>query len=825
MTSLPAHVLDPIRADPDGEAAWGVLSDWLQQADDPRGELVAVDRELERTPWAARGRALRDRRRELLDRHRELEPPADGVRLQVSWFRGYWRTATVDLDPDDDAPLAGLRALLAHPCAALLRELEIDLGGRVHLLNNVDAVLAERDWPVLHALTVRSRPPWPVFSPLDEARARMPALRRLSLVGEYTDSFVDDLDPGGVTHLSLTGSVGPDAVEVAARHPGIRALSLDLFEHPDGADAALAVQRLPPLDHLGLRGLQGVAAFVAHASCEVRDLDLSMGDLDDEAAAVLARRSDALRVERLDVRDCRLTEAGIDALRQAFPEVLADHQEPGAAAGRFAVRVRAQTLRGLRGSAMTHHAAYRRAEARTAWASVARLAEVAADREEEIRAWEALGGLASDLGDLDGAERLQRRVLAWRPSDRGALQSLALTRRTQGRTHEAEELLERAVALAPERTELAAELATLQMVLGRLSAASDTIDAARQREREARRERARTFSIAGMIRQQQGRLEEAEDAYREALQREMDPAGALPIRLNIGQVRWLLGRVDAARDTYEGVATSARELGIPQFEAAALADLGHLHLNGGRMQEAIAALEAAEPLLVRRGDLPKLGNVRINLGAARLSNGDLDGAEQALRAGIDAMQRSGNRQWAAIGKSSLANVHLERGDREAGEALCREVLAEQVALGDRWSAASTRTQLADLHLARGEPAQARALLEAAAADAVAARNTRWAAWVRAEQARVVHLEHPEGAVDAYRAALAGLEPIGDDALTGRALLYLGVCEPTALEAARQRLEAAADRGGLDQVATVEAYHAGRDVGAGTFADWLRQLPS
>ncbi|MEZ4320318.1 MAG: tetratricopeptide repeat protein [Myxococcota bacterium] len=822
---LPRDLVDALRAAPDDPDVWSVLGDWLQQSGHVRGELCAIDRARQDAPWGAQGRRLRERRSALLDAHRDvLVGPVDtpGLATTLRWDRGYPSALELDWTGPSSHAAAAFSAVLHHPAMRFLRTLT--LTGTPLLLTSLVDQLAARDWPLLERLALGpgTQGILPVFAPLEPALARMPSLRELTLTAEYVDSFLDDLDPAPVQTLTLRGDVGLHGLR-ALRGRGLRSLTLDLFrDPPTGRNASDALHGMPPLDHLGLRGLVDVATF-APAPLDVRVLDLSMGDLDDTGARALAARADRFpRLERLVVHESRLTAAGIDALREAFPAVDAEGQDPELR-GSVHTRV-AETTRARRDQARTAFVEGRYDDSGAVYRSLERIAVALGHRSLEEQAWLGLATVASALGRPDRAAALQERLLERPPETPDKLSALAQTRRSQGHTHHAEELLERAIALGGPNgsSAIRVELATVQLTRGDLAAALATVQAAADLEREASTETSRTASVLGMVQQARGRFAEAEQAYVRALELEDWAPARLPIRLNLGQARWLLGRAAEAREAYEAVAAEAREHGIVRFEASAWADLGHLHLNGGHPAEAVRALETAVPLVQSAGALPKLGEVYVNLGTAKLALGDVDGAEQALRDGLVTMQQVGSRQWVALAWSGLADVHLQRDDRAAGRSACEEALAVQDALGDRWCSCRTRTQLADLSLAGGDLDAASAHLERAHADAVSAGNRRYAAWITFEQARVAHARG-EDPVPAYRAALDALEPIGDPLMQGRALACLGIVEPHRLDEARALLGAAGDREGLDQIEQIAHARVGRPIGPGLFADWLRAV--
>jgi hypothetical protein len=101
IEALEARILET-----DADEDYAVLGDLLEQRDDPRGKLIALQRGHRDAEWRAH-----------LGEHPELAAPDD---VDVYWRNGYWEAIAISHDETD------LAAVLAHPSARVLRTIRID---------------------------------------------------------------------------------------------------------------------------------------------------------------------------------------------------------------------------------------------------------------------------------------------------------------------------------------------------------------------------------------------------------------------------------------------------------------------------------------------------------------------------------------------------------------------------------------------------------------------------------------------------------------------------------------------------------------------------
>jgi hypothetical protein len=169
--------------------------------------------------------------------------------------------------------------------------------------------------------------------------AAFPNLRVLGMRGRLTiEPFVHK----NLTELTLqSGGLPPEVVRSLGRSSLPALTSLDLYlgtaEYGGGATAEdlgpiLSGTAFPGLRHLGLRDAENadeLAAALAHAPvvAGLASLDLSLGTLGDEGASALLTGQPLTHLSRLDLHHHFLSEAMIDRLWAALPEVEVDVSE------------------------------------------------------------------------------------------------------------------------------------------------------------------------------------------------------------------------------------------------------------------------------------------------------------------------------------------------------------------------------------------------------------------------------------------------------------------------------------------------------------------
>ena len=329
-----------------GDPLFAVWGDQLVDAGDPRGTLVSLCRQLERSPKdAAAQRALE----ELVAANADAWCPGcldDEDTLELTWRDGFIDTVTFDVEPmandtgylaeeaGTSGPGAALLRLLNHANAARISSFSlrcpIDAEGNHGCWGHHETFVSkflERDWPWLTSLDFDGAT-LPV--PLDHGR-RQPELSFLRF-GEMHDAeiTIGDLStlwaraprlehlaiaqPTGITlgavnapklRTLLFGSAWSDALQVIAegKLPALERLVVRVGE-PDDVEALLSSKTLGPFTHLGL---------IATPSGEGEE---ARGD---ELLRVLVNSKRLEQLETLDLGGLDATEAGWARLVEAAP--------------------------------------------------------------------------------------------------------------------------------------------------------------------------------------------------------------------------------------------------------------------------------------------------------------------------------------------------------------------------------------------------------------------------------------------------------------------------------------------------------------------------
>lgn len=335
-----------ITADPDAPGPYAVLADLLQERGHPLGALIAIGQELLRRPGSA---AVRAAHRSHLAAHRErlLGPLGDceDALLDVDWYMGFIRGCRIAArraygEPPLDLGLVA-RWLLDRPGPGrFLQRLTVGIGPRDgDAYARVCAALARRPRPTLRVLALGDYqsegfevPPasaadvWPAAPGLRELVVRhpelavgvprLPALERLWLrtwAGELR-ALSDGAELPALEHLALElvvpmrGYGEPGDLDISAvaaalsalRAPRLRSLALVSHGRGDALCQVIAETALPP---------------------RLERLDLGDSLVTDAGAAVLHDHRAALRHLRLCVGEHELGPAGRARLEAAVAEL------------------------------------------------------------------------------------------------------------------------------------------------------------------------------------------------------------------------------------------------------------------------------------------------------------------------------------------------------------------------------------------------------------------------------------------------------------------------------------------------------------------------
>lgn len=265
--------------------------------------------------------------------------------------------------------------------------------------------------------------------------------------------------------------------------------------------------------------------------------------------------------------------------------------------------------------------------------------------------------------DAEGALRSLRTICA--------LDRFWITRGllSEGRVH-----LDRALAVAVDRTDWRAKGLAVASKLANLSGQFDT---ARRLAQEASRlaqdlgvpaARALALQQLGIEAHQRGRLMEADLLCRASLRlcREFDDWGGLVMSLNrLGGIAESQGDFSRARSLYEEARDACRASGDVTGLAWSLHWLGRLSVHQGRGGEAKELLEESLLLARRLGYRQQIVLALIGMGTSAYLSGDWTVAETHFLEALAAAASLQDRTSAVVCSAALAELALVRGDLEA----------------------------------------------------------------------------------------------------------------------------------------------------------------
>jgi uncharacterized protein (TIGR02996 family) len=293
----------------DDDALQVVFADWLQQLGDPRGELMAVQRELGLAEGDARAR-LATLEKKLLAAHRDRLVP-DRLEGGLVWRAGF--VHRLELTTVTSLDRVTLARAFRHPSLRLLRELAVPLDRQVVAANLPSPLPA-----TLRVLELGREPEYRLdtdggLGDVAELVCALPALERLVLGA---------------------------SCDLALRSPVLRELELRCLDAREDRPAGVAsgerrtlLERLPLLEASELpklrvlnlhvnHGLESALETVLSSSLapQLRTLGLR-GDLSSSSLAQVSRFS---ALEVLDLRGCSLSAADFERISRLVPSVLRD---------------------------------------------------------------------------------------------------------------------------------------------------------------------------------------------------------------------------------------------------------------------------------------------------------------------------------------------------------------------------------------------------------------------------------------------------------------------------------------------------------------------
>ena len=349
-----------IKAAPGDADAFMIYGDWLQEQGDPRGELVAIQRHLERAPG---DKQVKKAEAALLAKHGAyLVPPllwqmvqlpkrgAERNRSEITWRAGFIDRVRIARASDRAPALRDvLHELLHHPAAQFMRSLTIGPLGTAKRFDYRPVVseIAKAKPAALEELVVGDFGPNDIeldYAMLGNAYPMLAActnLRRLVLRASSA-RFDSPIKHANLRELLVTaGTITERTLEnfFAAALPALETLELacpGLRLTTAEADLLASATGMPKLQRLALRQSMSTSVLVASLLGrpllrQLRELDLSGGDLEDGTVMMLVHRQDAIRHLRvLDVGGNQITPSRVQLLAGLTEEVRVDEQRtPG----------------------------------------------------------------------------------------------------------------------------------------------------------------------------------------------------------------------------------------------------------------------------------------------------------------------------------------------------------------------------------------------------------------------------------------------------------------------------------------------------------------
>ena len=339
---------------------------------------------------------------------------------------------------------------------------------------------------------------------------------------------------------------------------------------------------------------------------------------------------------------------------------------------------------------------------------------------------------------------------------------LARSRFLQGRADDARPILDaaldRATAADDANLEAAVRIASgrLESSQGRNDAASAHFEAilARPGDPEIRSQALVELGNLAFLR---GEMDRARERYLGALEalgpEAAGSAGAYP-RGNLALLAAASGDPDA-RSGLEASVSEFRAIGDHRGEATYLMNLGTAAQLAGRWSEARSRFLAAHEISRRLGDLEREGQTLFLAGGVEYSLGERERAHDHLTAALHAASTQGDRRFEAHARAALALIASDGGETDRALAGLDEAEALFASLEDHYGVADVISKRSGVELAAGRPANALATARRGADPVERARRPDMEArMVCAEAAALLAAEGPDRAAPLLAQALS-----------------------------------------------------------------------
>ncbi|MDQ1027847.1 tetratricopeptide (TPR) repeat protein [Streptomyces umbrinus] len=226
---------------------------------------------------------------------------------------------------------------------------------------------------------------------------------------------------------------------------------------------------------------------------------------------------------------------------------------------------------------------------------------------------------------------------------------------------------------------------------------------------EQRSRLAVTYHQLGVVAQERGRLDEAEDWYRQSLTINEDLGnrpGMASTYHQLGRVAQERGRLDEAEDWYRQSLTINEDLGDRPGMAVIYHQLGRVAQERGRLDKAEDWYRQSLTINEDLGSRPGMAVIYHQLGRVAQERGRLDEAEDWYRQSLTIKEDLGSRPGMAGTYHQLGMVAQERGRLDEAEDWYRQSLTINEDLDNRPDMASTYGQLGLLAGNRQQPGEA-----------------------------------------------------------------------------------------------------------------------
>jgi uncharacterized protein (TIGR02996 family) len=233
-----AALLEAVLADPADDLPRTVYADWMQQREDPRGELITLQLAASRLPKGAKRRALENKAESLIAMHKKTWAPPFGKYTYERGFAVLWKV------PVDTFPRYATAVFAAEP----IQTLDVSQGNALDPSPSIEPMLARPELARVKRLEIRRvRIPVEMFAKFVATKS-LANLRELDLTyAAMSKSSIESLTQLAaftkLEKLCLSGTRVDDRFGVAfAASPFATSLrELDLSATAVGAPGMLAI--------------------------------------------------------------------------------------------------------------------------------------------------------------------------------------------------------------------------------------------------------------------------------------------------------------------------------------------------------------------------------------------------------------------------------------------------------------------------------------------------------------------------------------------------------------------------------------------------------